>query len=501
MAFPFGHGLSYTDFAQKTVSVVENNYNVSVQIKVKNTGAYAGKEVIELYAAIPDGKLEQPKKQLVAFQKTKELAPDESETLRFEIPARRFASFDEDTASWIIEAGEIKLHLGKSVNETEEIFVFRVPETVVSEKVEHRVVPPMEITRLSKFDPDVTYPTGKFSTICEAEDLPMRRVRRHIPEKRPVTGEKPDRLITFPMVVEDESLLNSFVLQLSDYELARLSVGGRVGWGVDDNGFAGTLYNEGKISHLEIPAFFMADGNNGLNMHDATIGFPVSCNMAATFNEELIFLEGKAIATEGKDLDLQCILAPAMNLHRNPLCGRHSEYFSEDPYLSGRMGGQESAGLEAGGAMSVMKHFIANNAENDRSRNHSIISERAMRELYLKVFEVALEVHVPDAMMTGYNPTNGCWCAGDEELLEGILREEWKFPGFVMTDWGSSTCCSPAETVQGGNSWVAPGTMDDREPNSILAGLENGTVDRERVRANVRDMYGTLAKRLRNTNR
>ena len=124
-----------------------------------------------------------------------------------------------------------------------------------------------------------------------------------------------------------------------------------------------------------------------------------------------------------------------------------------------------------------------------------------MRELYLKVFEVALEVHVPDAMMTGYNPTNGCWCAGDEELLEGILREEWKFPGFVMTDWGSSTCCSPAETVQGGNSWVAPGTMDDREPNSILAGLENGTVDRERVRANVRDMYGTLAKRLRNTNR
>ena len=114
------------------------------------------------------------------------------------------------------------------------------------------------------------------------------------------------------------------------------------------------------------------------------------------------------------------------------------------------------------------------------------------------MFEVAIEVNMPDAFMTGYNPTNGCWCAGDEELLEGILREEWGFTGFVMTDWGSSTCCPPAPTAQAGNSWVAPGTMDDREPNMILAGIQSGLVDRERVRANVLDMYGTLARRLRN---
>lgn len=241
----------------------------------------------------------------------------------------------------------------------------------------------------------------------------------------------------------------------------------------------------------------MADGNNGLNMHDPTIGFPVSNSMCATFNEQLSFLEGYAIATEGKDLNLQCILVPAMNLHRNPLCGRYAEYFSEDPYLAGRMAGKESEGIEAAGASSVMKHFIANNAENHRSRNQSFLSERAMRELYLKVFEIAIETHMPDAVMTGYNPANGCWCAGDEELLEGILREEWDFSGYVMTDWGSTHCCPSVPTVQSGNCWIAPGCMDDSLPNEIVEGIKQGVVDRERIRANVRDMYGTIARRLR----
>ncbi len=497
VAYPFGHGLSYTTFEKKAACAREKDCAVSLEVAVANTGAAPGKEVALLYAAIPDGKLEQPAKRLVAFGKTKTLAPGESQTLRFEIPAKRFESYDEETASWVIERGEIRLLLGGSVAEAREVFAFTVPETVVLAKVENRVAPPIEIRRLSKKDPEGTAPTGALSGEVRQKGLPYARARKHVPEKRPVKGVKPGRLITFPMVVKDASLLDAFVLQLSDYELSRLSVGARPGWGVGDNGFAGTLFNGGKIAHLEIPEYFMADGNNGLNMNDPTIGFPVSNSMAASFNEELAYQEGLAIARESKDLRLDCILAPAMNLHRNPLCGRHAEYFSEDPYLAGRMGGQESRGLEEGGSSSVMKHFVANNAESDRNRNHSIITERALRELYLKVFEVAMEVHVPDAFMTGYNPTNGCWCAGDEELLEGILREEWGFPGYVMTDWGSSACCPPDETAQGGNSWVAPGTMDDREPNMILAGLESGAVDRERVRANVRDMYGNLARQLR----
>lgn len=497
VAFPFGHGLSYTHFSRNVKSVKSQGLTVNVEVRVENNGTVSGKEVLLIFAAIPDGKLEQPDRRLVAFSKTKELKPGESQVLQIAILPKRFESYDEESASWIVEAGQINLLMGGSVDEAEVFFCLEVPEAIVLQKVENRVVPPIEIRRLSKYDPEGTYPEGKGSGPVYMQTLPFSRERVRYPEKRPVTGEKPDKLITFPMVVEDENLLSAFVLQLSDYELARLSVGGRVGWGIEDSGFAGTLYNEGRVSHLQIPDYFMADGNNGLNMHDATIGFPVSNLICATFNEELSFEEGKAIASEGRDLDLQCILAPAMNLHRNPLCGRHAEYFSEDPYLAGRMAGQESAGFEAAGSSSVIKHFIANNAENYRNKNHSLISERAMRELYLKAFEVAIETHMPDAVMTGYNPTNGCWCAGDEELLEGILREEWGFTGYVMTDWGSANCCPPAPTAQAGNSWVAPGTMDDSEPNMILEGIQSGTVDRERIRANVRDMYRVLAKRMR----
>lgn len=497
VAYPFGHGLSYTSFEKSLIAGTEEDQSVRLEIRVKNSGNMPGKETVLLFASLPDGKLEQPARRLVAFGKTRELSPGDAEMLSLDIPRDQFKSYDEEAARWIIEPGTITLLMGGSTQEAQPVFSFDVSEDILIQQVKNRVVPPIDIRRLSKRDPENTYPQGLHSGAVQTQMLPYRRERAMTPEKRPVTGEKPTQRITFPMVMEDESLLNAFVLQLSDYELARLSVGYRVGWGIDDNGFAGMLCNEGKIADLQIPEYYMADGNNGLNMHDATIGFPVSNLICATFNEELSFEEGKAIAREGRDLNLHCILAPALNLHRNPLCGRHAEYFSEDPFLAGRMAGQESAGFEAGGASSVMKHFIANNAENYRDKNQSLMSERAMRELYLRAFEIAMQVNVPDAIMTGYNPANGCYCAGDEELLEGILREEWGYPGYVMTDWGSSTCCPPAPTAQGGNSWVAPGTMDDTEPNMIVEGIQNGTVDRERVRANVRDMYGTIIRRLR----
>ena len=154
----------------------------------------------------------------------------------------------------------------------------------------------------------------------------------------------------------------------------------------------------------------------------------------------------------------------------------------------------QSRGIESMGLASVMKHFMANNAENYRNRNHSLMTERTARELYLKVFETAMSVHMPDAVMTGYNPANGCWCAGDEELLETVLRKEWGFTGYVMTDWGSSDCCPSAPTAQAGNSWVAPGEMDDKEVTPMLKALAEGTLDRERLRRNVYDMYGVIAK-------
>ena len=281
---------------------------------------------------------------------------------------------------------------------------------------------------------------------------------------------------------------------MSDEQLCRFLVAARTGWGPEDNGSAATTYTTGVLQAFELPEYYFSDGNNGLNMFDANIGFPTSNLVAATFNEQISFEEGKAIGEEAKGMKLQNILAPAMNIHRNPLCGRHSEYFSEDPLLSGRMAGQESRGLESVGVASCMKHFFANNAETLRNTCHAIMTERTAREIYLKTFEYALEVHVPDSFMTGYNPANGCWCSDDPELLQGILRDEWGYEGYIMTDWGASFSCSPVTIEAASGGWIAPGEMDDTEVRPMVQAIENGTLDRERVRKNVWRMMRSLIR-------
>lgn len=495
-AFPFGHGLSYTEFSIDLVRSHIYGLAIALQLRVTNTGNMSGKNSVLVFAGLPDGRLEQPSRRLVAFGKTRELAPGASETLDFFINESQLKSYDETTASWIIEPGTLRFYIGGSVSDARYAASMAVTSEFVVYTVQNRLNPPFKIVELSKNNPDETWPSGNLSGYVTSHKLPYALERTVTVEKHPVTSPI-DHLITFPMVIKDRTLIDAFVAQLNDYELCRMSIGGRTGWGPDDNGFAGTLYTGGALEKYHLPDYFMADGNNGLNLNIATIGFPVSNTMCATFNEELSYLEGRALATEAIDMNLQCILAPAMNLHRNPLCGRHSEYFSEDPYLAGRMGGMESRGIESMGISSVMKHLFANNAENYRNRNHSLMTERTARELYLKVFEVAMDVHMPDAVMTGYNPANGCWCAGDEDLLQGILRGEWNFQGYVMTDWGSSACCSAAASAQAGNSWIAPGEMDDSEVLPMLEAIANGHLDKKRLQRNVRNMYAVIAKYMR----
>ena len=362
-------------------------------------------------------------------------------------------------------------------------------------QVKNRVLPPIPVKELSKKDPEGTWPAGDLSVVVTAEDLPYRGHREKTPERRPVVGAAPDRLITFPEVRKDPSLLDAFVLQMSDYELCRCSAGAKTGWGFGESGYAGLLYTEGALAKYQLPKeYYFSDGNNGLNMNEPNIGFPVSNVVCATFNERLAYEEGRAIAEEAIGMKLPCILAPAANIHRNPLCGRQSEYFSEDPVLSGRMAGQEGRGLQSLGIASSLKHFFANNAEYLRNCNHAIMSERTAREIYLRVFEEVLQVYMPDTMMTGYNAANGMWCGEDEDLIEGILREEWGFTGYVMTDWGGGNSCPGGAPAQAGLTWIAPGSMDDTFVTPILEALGDGRLDKERLRANVRDMMRVLIK-------
>lgn len=498
VAFPFGHGLSYTQFTRECVRFTNHGANIEMNVRVTNTGDRAGKESVLLFAQIPEGKLEQPRLRLVDFSKTDELAPGASEVLCLRADARSFDSYDESTASWIVELGTVRLYLGGSVEEAVETAAFHVPEQILVRKVHNRLTPPFPVKELSHRDPEGTWPGGEKSEVVRSGDLPYRRWREPTPEKRPVSGERPSRLITFPEVVKNPDLLDSFVLQMSDYELCRCSVGGKTGWGYGESGYAGLLYAEGALEKYQLPQeYYFSDGNNGLNMNDQNIGFPVSNVVCATFNEELAYQEGRAIAEEAIGMKLPCVLAPGANLHRNPLCGRHSEYFSEDPVLAGRMAGQQGRGLQSLGIASSLKHFFANNTEYLRNSNHAIMTERTARELYLRVFEEAFQVYMPDTIMTGYNAANGVWCGEDEELLEGILREEWAFTGYVMTDWGGGNSCAHGAPAQAGLSWVAPGSMDDSLVTPILEALQSGRLDRQRLMANVRDMMGVLIKYLR----
>lgn len=488
-AYLFGHGLSYTTFARKVKKEQKNDScGITLTIEVTNTGAVAGKEVVLIYAHYEGGTLEQPTHRLVAFSKTKELAPSESEDLVLEINQNGLKSYSEAEAAWIIEAGIITFHLGGAPEEAIAIGSLTVPDQILVKQVQNRVVPPITIQELSQKNVG-SYPKGKGSKAWTVEEcggmLPHKRIKVASPSRIDFLSQKSEKLIHFTEVVEDPSLAEDFVSQMSDWELARFSVGGRTGWGLEDNGFAGTLYNEGALLKYNIPNYYFADGNNGLNMFEPNIGFPVSTVMCATFNEKLSYQEGLAIAEEAKGMNLHCILAPAINLQRNPLCGRHSEYFSEDPLLAGRMAGQESRGLEDGGVSSCMKHFFANNAETMRNTNHSLMTERTARELYLRAFEYAFEVNMPDTIMTGYNAANGVYCADDEDLLRGILREEFGFTGYVMTDWNGYGDEGLAAALNAGICWLAPGSTEDSFVKPIEEALKEGTLPRGRVQKNL----------------
>lgn len=499
VAYLFGHGLSYTAFEKtlKNIEKTEKN-EVLLTVKVTNTGRMAGKETVLIYASYEGGELEKAKKHLAAFAKTKELLPNECEEIILEINQNRLKSYCESDAAWVIEKGRIIFSLGGSPEEAKAVTELTVPEKIIVKQVQNRLVPPIDIKELSQSDRNVTYPKGEGTrgwTIDECGGiLPYKQKRKINTLTENPLETKSSKLLLFANVVSHPELLKDFIAQLSNWELARLSVGGRTGWGMEDNGFAGTICNDGELKKYGIQDYYYADGNNGLNMFEPNIGFPVSTVMCATFNEELSYKEGVAIAKEAKSMKLHCILAPAMNLQRNPLCGRHSEYFSEDPLLAGRMAGQESKGLETGGISSCMKHFFANNAETLRNKNHSLMTERTARELYLRVFEYAFEVNMPDSIMTGYNAANGAYCAADEELLRIILREELGFTGYVMTDWNGYGDEGLAAALDAGICWLAPGSPEDSFVKPIEDALNSGTLSRAKVQKNLLEMMQIILR-------
>lgn len=470
VAYPFGFGLSYAEFSIEG-SIEANKSSHEMIVTVKSLGNLPGKEVVQVYVQIPDGKLEQPAKRLIGFAKTRLLNPGETEELIIEITQDKLTSFDTETASWIIEEGDYQFYIGNSVKNLDKCGNIKVEKTKVLKKVENLMSPPVDIDVLSKENP--SFPKGLYSGIKEGvTDLEPKAIRKHYEE----AGD-----------IQDD-----FVSKLSVEELARVSVCASSGWGMHDKGVAGRMY---KLEGRDMPDYEVADGNNGVNINKPNIGMPSSNLVCATWNKDMAYEIGRVIAEEAKENNVQMILAPAMNIHRDPLNGRHPEYFSEDPYLTGIMAGHQSKGLEDNGISSSIKHTVANNCESSRKRNHSIMTERALREIYLKPFEVAINVHKPDSIMTGYNAVNGVFTAEDEEMIQGIFRGEFGFEGFVMTDWNSYDTADVVSSIQAGNCWMTPGTLDNKYVTPIVEGVRERKIDIERLRSNVRYMLRVIQKR------
>lgn len=544
VAYPFGHGLSYTAFdICPEPPVFDVNKGLSLSVAVKNTGDRPGKEVVQIYVGQPGGpgapgtdtggaqrgqsakngqggsgahsrsaaqsgpaaaedRIENPERILVAFDKTRLLAPGETQTLEFIIPPKYMTCFDEAMAAYIMACGDYKVFAGTSCY-APQCGGFHLNETLIVKQVENLMAPVTPIKRLSQYAPEETWPKGLHSGVREgAHSFGPRGKRRSYAPK--FTGGQPTAPVdgagvkaqaapklTYADVKARPELAEAFVAQMSVEELARISVCGSAGWGMEGIGEAGHIV---QLPGYELPPFPVSDGNSGVNLNAKNIGMPSGVTICASFNKELAAAVGRTIGEEARALGMPMILAPALNIHRNPLNGRQPEYFSEDPYLAGVMAGSYAMGMESAGVASCMKHLMANNCESSRKRNMSILSRRAIREIYFRAFEIAMDVHMPAAFMTAYNACNGVPTAADEELLLGLLREECGFDGFIMTDWGTYDTADVAEMVQAGNCWITPGSLDDTYTGQILCGLENGVIEEARLRENVTWIIKTMIR-------
>lgn len=431
--FPFGFGMSYTSFDLTASDFKLDGDKVTGSVNVKNTGSTPGREVVQIYCSAPQGKLGKPARVLCGFDKTRTLQPGESQTLCFEIPLESVASYDDSgvtghKSAWILEQGGYVFYAGADVRSASEAYSLTLPETVVRQ-CKSALGPLTAFKRMVNSG-------GK----PEFEDVPLTgeafpHDHAKLPAEIPQTG---DRGIRLADVVNGKNTLEEFTAQLTDYDLSCIIRGEGMG---SPKVTAGTAAAFGGVSDtltaLGIPCACCDDGPSGMRLDCGTKAFslPNGTLLASTFDRPLMTELFTFMGLEMHTNQVDCLLGPGMNIHRHPLNGRNFEYFSEDPYLTGEMASAELAGLHSTGAEGTIKHFCGNNRETRRHFLDSVISERALREIYLRGFENAVKKGGAKSVMTTYGQVNGVWTAGNYDLVTGILRDDWGFDGFTMTDW------------------------------------------------------------------
>lgn len=494
--YPFGFGLSYTSFQTEVLWAGEKDGQIAVGVQVKNTGDYEGKEVVQVYYSAPGGLLGKPARELAAYEKTENLKPGETQILTIAFDADIMASYDDTgkilDAAYVLEKGSYGIYVGNSVRDALKTdYIYELSEDRIVCRLAHRSVPAQLAKRMRS--------DGTFEELVQTEPhdymenglgwsgeetegmLPaVRAVSRRLLSAEEDTGK-----ILLDDVAEGKVSLDDFMAQLSEQDMAEL-LGGQPNTGVANT------FGFGNLPEYGVPDIMTADGPAGLRIAPecgvCTTAWPCSTMLASTWNRRLVKEVGRAAAEEVKENNCSVWLAPAMNIHRSPLCGRNFEYLSEDPVLTGTIASAMVDGIQSQNIAATVKHFACNNKETNRKNSDSRLSERALREIYLKGFEICVKKSQPWALMTSYNLVNGHRASESKDLLTGILRGEWGYQGVVTTDWWTKG--EHYKETKAGND-IKMGTG---YPERILAALEKGLVTKEEIAACARRVLELILK-------
>ena len=527
--FPFGFGLSYTTFSVKAGAVSARGSKAKLSATVRNTGKAAGAEVVQCYVSMPAGKLEKPYQDLVAYARTPELAPGASCRVELAFDLAQFASYDDTAAAFVLEKGDYVVRVGTSSRATHVAGVLRLPRTVTTEKVFARFARAdlSDLRLLSRKGAKPFSYAGEKAEIAAAKVVALdpaaiKCVAKPDLDKAPFKDlPKPKAgaaTVTMRDVLAGRATVAQVVAQMDDRELASCvnmlvfdDMRGAVEGGTGVGGFEGTIRGEASESwHSDkyaIPPSPVADGPSGVRlsifnedpakdseMARTVVAYPCGTALAQGWDDAAATAFGRSVQADMELARIDGWLAPGLNLHRNPLCGRNFEYFSEDPLLAGRMAAAISRGVQEredgspSGRYVTIKHFCTNNQEHERGREENVVSERTLRELYLRAFRFACEGK-PRALMTSYNRLNGDWVATIKPLLTGIVRGEWGWDGFVMTDWWNGADKLRHQTA--GNDLIAPGGREIRD--NLAKALSEGRVPRGAVQAAAVRILSTVA--------
>ena len=498
---------------------------------MKNTGDVAGKEVVQAYVSLPGGKLEKEAHRLAAYAKTELLQPGQEQTVTLEIPAERLTSYDEENAAYILEKGLYGICVGNSLESAELIGGVQLDETAVVEKVKNLFAEQDELKELEQETGKTSQREAAQKSMAAEKQLPVLEMKAADFETKEVVYKKNSELadpeaMEFVNTLSVEELINLAAgdpgkAQGGNLGAAGISVPGSAGEThrcVIEKGLASIVLadgpaglrlmkyyhvNEGKI--VSMPFEFSLEGGifydgatdlPGERYYQYCTAIPVGTMLAQTWNTGLIEKVGVMIGKEMERFNVTLWLAPGMNIHRNPLCGRNFEYYSEDPYIAGTIAAAMTNGVQSNyGCGTTIKHFACNNQEDNRMGSDSILSERTIRELYLKGFEIAVKESQPLSIMTSYNLINGVHAANNHDLCTDVARNEWGFQGAIMTDWTTTEkdeTCTASGCMRAGNDLVMPGCFGDHD--NMKKELEVGTLKIEDLKACIARLVSVIWK-------